>query len=185
MTKPLFISGLSALTLLTACGGSGGSTATTAGALSYQDPAGTGFRLVRNTASTDKHLVLDLLGPSGTQGKGIAFFLQADDAKVSWVHPAGVGSGHVAGGIVFPLGTAPQFAADKVQSGMLQVGCFQKGGTAATLGSAAILSVALDLKDNVAKGAVSLAPGAKQAVLLAQDGSLTPISLSMGTLNAQ
>jgi len=185
MTKHLFISGLCGLALLTACGGSGGSTTATAGALSYQDPAGTGFRLVRNAASTDRHLVLDLVGPSGTQGKGVAFFLQADDAKVSWVHPTGAGSGHVASGSVFPLGTAPQLAADKVQSGRLQVGCFQKGGTAATLGSASILSVALNLHDNVAKGAVSLAPGAKQAVLLAADGSLTPISLSVGTLSAQ
>lgn len=190
--------GISSLLLLGACGG-GGSDSTTppppppppppsyATALAYQDPAGTGFRLVRSAASTDTRLVLELLGPSGTQGKGVAFFLSADTTKVNWVHPSGITGSHVAAGTVFPVGSAPRLSADKVTGNQLQVGLFQKGGSATTLGSAPILSLALDLKGaTIAKGPVNFASqSGKQAVLLAADGSLTPISLSVGTLSAQ
>jgi len=178
---------------LTACGGGGGGTppppppTTYATALAYQNPAGSGYRLVQNAgASTATHLVLDLVGPSGTQGKGVAIFLSADGAKVSWVHPSGA-SGHLLAGGVFPLGTAPQLLKDKVEGGLLQAGVFQKGGSATTLGAAPLLSLALDLKGStVAQGAVSLAPqSGKQAVLLAADDSLTPITINVGTLNAQ
>jgi len=131
--------------------------------------------------------VLELMGPSGTQGKGVAFFLTADTTKVNWVHPTGATGSHVAAGTVFPLGNAPKLSVDKVTGNQLQVGLFQKGGTATTLGSAPILSLALDLKSaTIAKGTVSLASqSGKQAVLLAADGTLSPITISIGSLNAQ
>ena len=178
---------------LVACGGGnnitvGGDPQTpSATSLAYQDPAPTGFRLVRSAASSGAHLVLDLKGPAGTQGKGVAFFLKADAAKVTWVHPTGVAGTCVAPGSVFPLGTAPQLLKDRVASGSLQLGLFQKGGTATTLADAPILSLALDLSSaSVATGAVSLGlESGKQAVLLGADGSLSPISISVGSLSAQ
>jgi len=106
---------------------------------------------------------------------------------VNWVHPSGATGSHVAPGTVFPLGNAPKLSVDKVTGNQLQVGLFQKGGSATTLGGTPILSLALDLKGTtIAKGAVNLASqSGKQAVLLAADGSLTPISISVGTLSAQ
>ena len=181
------------LASLAACGGGGDITvggdpkAPPATALAYQDPAATGFRLVRSATSSGTHLVLDLKGPAGTQGKGVAFFLKADAAKVTWVHPTGAAGTCVAPGTVFPLGTAPQLFKDKVASGSLQVGLFQKGGTATTLADAPILSLALDLSSSaVPAGAVSLGlESGKQAVLLGADGSLSPITIAVGSLSAQ
>jgi hypothetical protein len=192
------ILGTLSLVLLSACGGGGGATPTPtptptpdpvtyATTLAYQDPAASGFRLVKNASSTNTRLVLDLVGPSGTQAKGVAFFLATDAAKVTWVHPTNIAGSHVVAGTVFPLGTSPQLLKDKVQGGQLQVGLFQKGGTATTLGSAALLTLALDLNGAaVAKGAVDLGPqSGKQAVVLNADGTQSTITISVGTLSAQ
>jgi hypothetical protein len=182
-----------ALTLLCGCGGSGSGDAgpaqpSAATGLAYQDPAATGFRLVKNAgASTATRLVLDLVGPSGTQTKGVAFFLTADATKVTWVNPTGAAGTVVAPGAVLPLGSAPQLAADRVAGGQLQVGLFQKAGAATTLGDAPLLSLALELNGTgVAKGPVDLAPSSgKAAVLLNPDDSLGPLAVGVGSLSAQ
>ena len=179
------------LALLSACGGGGDKPvdpASYATTLSYQNPDSTGFRLVKNaTASTATRLVLDLVGPSGTQAKGVAFFLVTDGAKAAWVHPTGAAGSCVAPGSVFPLGTAPQLKADKVEGAQVQVGLFQKGGSATTLTDAPLLSLGLNLKGaTVAKGAVSLGlASGKQAVVLNADGTLSSITVSVGALSAQ
>jgi hypothetical protein len=183
-----------ALILLSACGGGGSTTSSTtpqptyASELSYQNPDAAGFRFITNTAaSSKKHLVLDLVGPSGTQTKGLAFFLSADTSKVTWTHPAGTSGTYISPGNVFPLGTSPQLLKHKVTGNQLQVGIFQKSGDATTLDDAAILSIALDLKGAaVSKGNVLFAPqSGKQALLLQADGTLTPITLSVGSLSAK
>jgi len=185
--------GVFLLNILFACGGGGGGSgnsspgpASPASTLSYQNPGPTGFRLVKNATSSNTHLVLDLIGPTGTQAKGVAFFLAADDTKVNWGHPSGVSGTYITPGDVFPLGNTPQLLKDKVEGGQLQVGLFQKGGTATTLGDAPILSLALDLKGAAVTGAVRFGPqSGKQAVLLNADGTLSDITLSVGVLSAQ
>ncbi len=182
-----------ALTLLCGCGGAGGSSGapaqpSAASGLAYEDPAATGFRLVKNAgASTATHLVLDLVGPSGTLTKGVALFLTADAGKVIWVHPTGATGTVVAPGAVLPLGAAPHLAADKVVGGQLQVGLFQKAAAATTLGDAPLLSVALELNGaGVAKGPVDLALSCgKRAVLLNPDDSLVTLAVGLGSLCAQ
>ena len=186
---PALVATLS-LVLLGACGGGGSSQPAVkpfATSLSYQNPTGSGgYSLVLDAASTPTQLVLDLLGPSGTPIKGVAFGLTADSSKVAWVSLAGAGGAWASPGTVLPLGNAPQLFTTKLSGGQLQVGLFQKGGAATTLGSAPILSLALGLANaSVATGAVALAPASGMlAQCLGADGTLSTITIATGTLTA-
>lgn len=70
------------LPLTFACSGSSSSSTTApskpAKTLTYTDPAGTGWRLVKDASSTSNRIVLDLVGPSGTKTRGVGFNLQAE-----------------------------------------------------------------------------------------------------------
>lgn len=181
------------LALMAACGGggsSGGSSASpTATSLSYQPPtATTGYSLVQDPASTATHLVLDLVGPAGTQTRGVALFLAVDASKATWS-----GGPYVTAGTVLPLGTGTPLLAAKVQQGALQAGIFQQNPTPTTLAaapgstySAPILTVALDLVTGATAGTVTLVPQAgKTGVTLNGDGTTSPLVLNVGTLTAK
>jgi hypothetical protein len=79
---PALLSGL-LLALALACGG--GSTAdptvpvppVPAQGLTYTDPTGTGWRLVKDASSTATRIVLNLVGPSGLMTRGVGFNLKA------------------------------------------------------------------------------------------------------------
>ena len=125
---------LSLLALGLACGGAS-STASVAPrpaakALAYADPQGSGWRLVKDAASTPTRLVLDLVGPAGLKTRGVGFNLQAGD---------GVAFGAFANGLpiadtgVYPLLSAaadpnePVALVGGVKAGnLLSVGIYEK-----------------------------------------------------------
>ena len=82
--KRLLSHGLAALaiTLVAGCGGGSDTPASAPGAklatsLSYTDPTGSGWRLVKQEGSTSTRIVLGLVGPSGTTSRGVGFNIDA------------------------------------------------------------------------------------------------------------
>ncbi|HLO66856.1 MAG TPA: hypothetical protein VK188_07540 [Holophaga sp.] len=129
------------LALAVACGGGNTTEApapppVAAKGLAYTDPAGSGWRLVKDASSTSTRLVLNLVGPVGVRSRGVGFNLQAG-AKVAF---GGFANGwHVRDTGVFqllnyhrselfpPEDPEPVFLAAGVRPGnVLTVGVFQK-----------------------------------------------------------
>ena len=85
---------------LAACGGSYSPAplpTKTPTSLSYADPTSSGWRLVKDAASTPTRLVLDLVGPDGTQTRGVGFNLKrgaglafSTFSNGGWAHDTGV-----------------------------------------------------------------------------------------------
>lgn len=182
-----------ALTLTLACGGGGGGGGgstnpppppkTIADTLTYTDPASSGFRLVRNSSlSSQSRLVLDLVGPSGTNGQGVAFIASADQTKVTWSNPPSASS-QVAN-VAFNLGTGTQALVAKVTGDQLQGGAFQKPGTAAVNLAQPLVRISLDLKSGVpVNSAVALNVTAGNQ--LQATGGPASITVAVGSLIAQ
>lgn len=177
------------LTLTAACsggGGGGGSTPppskTIADTLTYTDPSGTGFRLVRNTSlSTTSKLVLDLTGPSGT-GQGVAFIISADQSKVTWSNPPS--SGSLAANVAFNLGSGTQAFVGKVTGDQLQGAAFQKPGTTAVSLAQPLLRISLDLKSSIPVN-TSVPMSFVGGNQLPASGGPSIINVAVGTLIAQ
>jgi hypothetical protein len=179
-----------ALLVLCSCGGSGAGSSAAASSyattLSYVNPPLSGYSLQAASGNNTSHLVLNLVGPSGSAAQGVSFFLSADPSKVAWSKGTGTPS-YATPGNVFNLGATPQaFVTSVSAAGVLQVGIFQKGGTA-TFGSAPIVTLALDL------AATTLAPGTsvaltvpQQAVYVDGTGTVKPFAtaIAVGTLVA-
>lgn len=190
-----------ALLGLLACGGgsSSGSPASSApsapaaSGLAYTDPAGTGWRLVKDASSTPTHLVLNLVGPAGTMGRGAAFSLKSDATKISF--------GKINGEYIEDAGllelaydpTDPNEArllVGGVKGDLLMAGAFQKdrGLSAKDLG-APLFRVAIDFKAGAGLRAGEGVPLLiTKARMLPEDLSTrqTPdIAIAVGTLVAQ
>ena len=182
---------LLALPTFLACGGGGGSTPppppATATSLVYTDPTGGSYKLVKNTASSGSHLVLDLVGPSTGTAMGISVTFTGD-AKTTWVDiPAGGTTAVLMQNGLFTLGSGTPIQKAKATGNILQATVAQKAPTAEVSLNGVLLRVALDLKasQGLPQGtALTLtADNAKSQVLAG--GVLTPITISVGTLKAQ
>jgi hypothetical protein len=155
---------------LAACGGGdqpaapppaqGSATSVTPAHLSYRDPTSSGWRLVKDASSTDTRLVLNLVGPAGTQTRGVGFNVKrglglafARFANGGWAHDTGVyqlkGSNanyeSFAGTDADPV----LFVAAPLKAGdVLSTGIFQKDRTNAPKDSSApLVQVAVTLAD--------------------------------------
>ena len=197
MNRPVHINFLGFAAVLTfllaACGGGGGGSSSGpptgyATSLSYTNPTSTGYSLQADLATNNtSHLALNLVGPSGTVAQGVSLFLTADPAIVSWFKAAN--SAYATPGTVFNLGTAPQAFIARVSSpGMLQVGLFQKSGSA-TYDGAPLFTVALELQaGKVPSGTpVALAATAgEKAVYVDGNQNVQPLpAIAIGQLIAQ
>jgi len=174
-----------AMALFMGCGGASAPKASTpeAGSLAYTAPTGSGYRLVRDPASTGSHLVLDLVGPAGTRLKGVVFTLNADTTRVAFANAGGTDP-YVKEGQVLTLGTGTPLVKGEIVGAALQSAVFQKGAAApATLGNQPLLSVALNLKAGAALGAVNLSSTSAQ--ILGASGKTQAITVAVGTLSAE
>lgn len=182
---PAILLGTTALVLLTACGGGGGSKApATASKLHYTNnpnAKSTDWRIEVESGQDTAHLRLKLLGPEALVAKGCSFFLTCDASHCTW--------GTTQVGTAFAPGSAPQLFKGKAgaTAADIQVGIYQKTGTA-TLGTASIVSLALDLENGAAPGSASLTiTPSKSAIYLdgSTPGQTQPIStILVGELRA-
>lgn len=187
--KRLGLLSTSLLLLSLACGGGGGTpdggTHTTAATgLAYTDPAGTGWRLVKDPSSTAQHLVLDLVGPSAGSGYGVGFTLSVDQTKAAWSKVLPADAEYVKNG-AYNLGTGSQFLKGKVQGNALMAGVFQKGvgGAAVTYGTAPLVKVALDFVPGSAPGTpITITVSSSQELTA---GGMSNVTVATGTLVTQ
>lgn len=187
----LSTSALLSLAAFLACGGGGGSTPApppppVATTLTYTDPASGTYRLLKNVASTSTHLVFDLVGPVAT-GSGVSVTLSADTAKVSWVDvpPGGTTATLMQNGTQFNLGSGTPIMKAKATGNVLQATVAQKAPTPAASLNGPLLRVALDLKPGIPQGAVTFAADGTKCQVLDGAGTISTITVSVGTLNAQ
>ncbi len=151
MTRWVLMAG--ALVVLTACGGGGGggtssqpSQPTKAVGLAYTDPASGDFRLVRDASSTSTKLILRLVGPAASMGRGVAFTFTVDPALADLVKVTDADAEYVQNGDAFVLGDAPCFLKGIKQNGTLHVTVSQKGQGSARPLDATLLRVAVQFK---------------------------------------
>lgn len=159
-----------------------------AATLAYTDPTTGTYQLKKNTTlSTAGHLVLDLVGPAAATGTGVTATFSADTTKVTWVNvaaadPAGT---YVQNGTAFTLGAAPQILKGKVTGNNLQVAVAQKGTAGPVALNVPLLRIALDLKASQPTGAVTFSADSTKCQIVDGTGTITGITVTVGTLSAQ
>lgn len=143
------------LALLAACGGGGGGSSPStpqpppvskATGLSYTDPVSGDFRLVKDAGSTSSKIILRLVGPVASTGRGVSFTFNVDPAMADLVKVADSDAEYVQNGDAFVLGDAPRFLKGIKQGGALRVTVSQKGPGLGTPLNATLLKVALQFK---------------------------------------
>jgi len=154
-----------------------------ASALTYTDPTTGIYRLVKNTTlSTPTHLVLDLVGVSGPSGAGVAFTCSVNTSFATWAKVNGADAEYIQNGTVFTLGTAPLPLKGKAAAGTLTGVVGQKGLGSSLALNGVLATLALDLKAGAPQGVVTLA--SPKAQILQADGTINPVSITIGTLTA-
>lgn len=184
-----------ALAGMLACGGGGGSDSSASGGttnpnaatkLAYTDPTPSSgqWALMKDPASTDTHLILDLVPPAeAVSGFGVGFTLGAGTG-VKWSKVSG-GDAQYVHNIAYSLGSGVQLIKGTVAGSTLTAGVFQKGlaTTPVAHGIGATVSVALDLAPGASKAAsVTITPTVSKEL---QAAGMQPLTLAVGTLSLQ
>jgi hypothetical protein len=195
MMKMMLKSGsLLVLASLVACGGGGGSSSSSGGGTSsshatklvYTDPtpSGTQWALMKDGASTDKHLILDLVSPSdAVSGFGVGFTINAPTG-VTWSKVTGTDATLIQNTAYTLGGTSPQLIKGVSKSGNLIAGVFQKGlATTAVPHPGTVAKIALDLNSGASKAAsATLIVSVSQEL---QASGMQNITIVPGTLSLQ
>jgi len=175
------------LALLVACGGgSQPSPPPRATRIVYAPPSSGAYPLLLNVQkSKDTHLVLDLLGPTGTAGRGVAFHLTADPGQMTW---SKVDSGDTEFARSAAFGSL--FLKTKTTSGDLQVGAFLTWAFTPSVTfdrNVVLATVALDLVPGAPPGMATLRAGGGSAVMLPATlgADPVPITITVGTVTLQ
>lgn len=175
------------LSLLTACGGGNSNPAPIgqpqASGLVYTDPTSTGWRLVKDSASTSTRLVLNLVGPAGLKCRGVGFNLKGSDGvsfatfESTWC-AKDKGVFELKNVAPDPLSPPPTpepvlFAAGVKPGNLLTVGIFQKDRRAsAKNANQALVQIAISLDGAKAAHLVpgdALALAVTKARIIAED----------------
>ena len=149
--------------------------------LVYLAPSSGEYRLLPDPASTGSHMVLNLVGPVGTQMRGGMFTFDTDGTKVTWGNPGGT-EPFIRPGAALDLGTGTKLLKAQLNGSALDIAIYQKGAALpAPLGSQIIFTVALDLKDKATKGAVHFTNPSAQVMDAA--GKPQTIQVAVGNLD--
>lgn len=175
---------------MAACGGGSGTETPPAPTnpnpgLTYSALPETGWHLagVGGRGTPLDPLILELRGPSGARVKGIAFTLGLGaSGRVAWVK-LGETTLHTPTANV-DLGSDPRLSWERLVSGELQVGLFQKSGDADP--SLGMVRLALSATPSATQGDLTLLQNTVMAAVLYPDGTFqTPLPIAVGTLKVQ
>lgn len=179
--------------ILMACGGGGGGGSTSqppqptkATGLVYTDPVSSDFRLMWDAASTGTKLILRLVGPTGTTGRGVAFTFMVDPALVDVVKVADADGEYVQNGDAFILGAVPRLLKGIKQNGTLRVTASQKGpGTARAL-DVTLVKLAVQFKSAAGLDVGAAIPiSVTEGLYLPAAGGPVAMTVSPGSIKAQ
>jgi len=187
---------VTALAALLACGGSSSSpkvsAASDAKGITYANPASAGWRLERDPSSTPTHIVLNLIGPAGLKGRGIALTVHSDNSKMAWGRISGA---YIQDGGAFELAMDPtdpneaRLLVGGVKGSDLMVGAFQKDpNLSAKPLDTKLYSFAIDFKADAHLATGETIPlSVTKARLLPEDlgpRKLQDVTVAAGTLKA-
>ena len=181
------------LASLLACGGGGGSSTSggstssnKAAKIAYTNPtpAAGQWALMKDAASTDTHLVLDLVSPAdAVSGFGVGFTINAP-TSMTWSKVTGTDATLIQNTAYTLGGPSPQLIKGVSKTGNLIAGVYQKGlATAAVAHPGTVAKIALDLSSGAAKTAsVTLTVSASQEL---QASGMQNITIVPGAIALQ
>lgn len=143
-----------------ACGGaSAGKAVAPAPTLSYSNPTGSGWRLVKAADSTATHLVLELKAPAAARGLGFGLKLSLDERQAQWAKVAATNASFVAN-VAYDLGSnAPaRLCLGLVRGGDLLTGVYQEGLANPVTYTGPVVRVAVDFKPGTGVSAGTVIP---------------------------
>jgi hypothetical protein len=159
---------------------------TKATGLAYTDPATGDFRLVKDAASTNSKIILRLVGPPATAGRGVAFTLAVDPTLAVLVRVADSDPEYIQNGDAFLLGEAPRLFKGIKQGGLLRATAAQKGVGSVRALDATLVRLALQFNPSSGVNAgVAIPITITEAQYLPASGQPWPMTITVGTLLAQ